>query len=411
VYPEVSETAMPTRPWIDRKSPEDPWANADCRTSALAIVARGDQIETVTPKEFRVRSQSRPGVVYRVAVTRGKWSCECPWVEYGRQGYWRKGDCIHIIAARIRCGFQEAAQRPEVGATCDRCHSSDVKHAGVRKNRSGPVQRYACRACGFWFSGREGYHKRRADPDMIAKALDLYFRGVSFRQIAEHFLQAYALKVSPMTVYRWVTHFGRLTAEWMDRQGATVGQKWNVDETVVSVDGDKRWVWNVMDAETRFLLATHVSKNRSMANTRAPFEKAKRATDVRPTEVRSDGMPAYPEAIKREFGRYRRPGDDPKRYGAGCRSMWTPHRVVPSIRAPDSNNLVERLNGSEKDRIRPMRGFDTMTGTSDLMEGYRAHYNLVRTHLALGRTPGEVAGLGEIAGFRWRTIIDLALRR
>ena len=88
---------------------------------------------------------------------------------------------------------------------------------------------------------------------MIAKALDLYFRGVSFRQVADHFAQAYGLKVSPMTVYRWVTESSQLAGEWLNAQGAKVGERWNVDETVVSVDGDKHWVWNVMDSETRFL--------------------------------------------------------------------------------------------------------------------------------------------------------------
>jgi len=43
----------------------------DSRTPALAIVARGNQIETVTPAEFSVRSQSRPGVSYKVTVSRG----------------------------------------------------------------------------------------------------------------------------------------------------------------------------------------------------------------------------------------------------------------------------------------------------------------------------------------------------
>ncbi|EQD78665.1 Integrase catalytic region, partial [mine drainage metagenome] len=173
----------------------------------------------------------------------------CPfWLE-GRGG---NGECIHIVAARIRCGFQESAKTPETGVVCERCRSADVVRDGVRKNKSGPVTRYVCRACGANFSGKEGYHKRRSNPEMIAKALDLYFRGVSFRQVADHFAQAYGLKVSPMTVYRWVTEYSRLAGEWLNAQGAKVGDKWNVDETMVSIDGDKHWVWNVMDAETRF---------------------------------------------------------------------------------------------------------------------------------------------------------------
>ena len=379
----------------------------DSRTPALAIVARGNQIETVTPSEFAVRSQSRPGVTYKVTVSRARWACECP--------FWAKdlggSDCIHILAARIRCGFQETAQVPETGVVCETCRSSNVVKFGVRKNKSGPVARRLCRTCGATFTGREGYHKRRASPEMIAKALDLYFRGVSLRQVADHFAQAYGLKVSRMTVYRWVVRYSQEASRWLKMQEVKVGEKWNVDETVVSVDGDKRFVWNVMDAETRFLLATHVSENRSMTNTRMPLKLAKLQARATPTEIRSDGMSSYPAAILKEYGRRRREGDAPRDWKDARKAIFTPHRVVPSIRAAESNNLVERLHGSEKDRIRPMRGFDTMQGTSALMEGYRVHYDLVRTHLALGTTPGVAAGMPEIAGFKWAEILRMATNR
>jgi transposase-like protein len=376
----------------------------DQRTPALAIVARGDQIETLSPSEFRVHSQSRPGVSYLVSVERGKWRCECAF--FGETGQ----PCIHILSVRFRAGFQ-APKDPETSPPCAKCGSGDVEHSGVRQNKSGPVRRFRCRGCGFFFSGREGYHKRRADPELIAKALDLYFRGVSLRQIASHFEQAYGLRLSPMTVYRWIVHYGRLASEWLDAQKAKVGDKWHVDETMVSVDGEKRWVWNVMDSETRFLLATAVSKARSVRETRVPLHKAKEAAKALPREVLTDGMPAYPEAVKRELGRLGVRGEERLTRKIHTGKLYSPHRRVPSIRAPDSNNLVERLHGSEKDRIRPMRGFDTMRGTAALMDGYRVHYNLVRDHITLGTTPGMAAGLPEIGGFRWRFILDMATRR
>jgi len=51
------------------------WQNA--RTPALAIVARGDQIQTVSSTEYIVRSQSKLGTTYHVTVTRDRWECEC----------------------------------------------------------------------------------------------------------------------------------------------------------------------------------------------------------------------------------------------------------------------------------------------------------------------------------------------
>jgi putative transposase len=383
---------MPTQP------------GSDSRTPALAIVARGDQIEPLSPSEWKVHSQSKPGIVYDVRVARGRFSCTC---EFGVE---TKRECIHQKAVKVRAGLMEAKPTVDERPACESCCSGDVMLSGKRRNKSGAIRRYRCRTCGAYFTGRDGFQKRRADPDVIAKALDLYFRGVSLRQVAAHLEQAYGLTLSPMTVYRWITHYSGLATEWMDSQKAKVGDHWNLDETMVNVDGQKEWVWNLMDAQTRYLLVSHVSRTRTMAHTRATLRKATEVTDVRPVEIRTDGMPAYPVAIRKEFGRYRKPGDPVSSLkNKGSKAIWTPHRVVPSIRAAESNNLVERLNGSQRDRTKTMRGFDNERGTTDLMAGWRVHHNLIRDHLSLGTTPGVAAGIPELQGFRWRALLDLAV--
>jgi transposase-like protein len=381
-------------------SPE-PWK--DERTPALAIVARGDQIETVAPTVYSVRSQSHPETAYKVRVEKGRWLCECRFhIETGGSA------CIHILAVKFREGFTETAKGlPETNPPCEVCHSRNVVGDGKRLNKSGPVAKFRCRACGACFSGKEGFHNRRSNPEMIAKALDLYFRGVSLRQVAAHFGQAYGLRLSPMTVYRWVTHYSALAAEWMNKQGAKVGDLWHVDERVVNVNGEHHYLWNVMDSDTRFLLASRISKGRGVPEARAAFRQAKVATEVRPTEIRSDGFGAYPPAIKKEFGHRL----------AGKAARWAetayhnPHRVVPSIRAPESNNILERLNGTSKDRTKTMRAYDNDGGAAALSVGWQVHYNLVRDHLALGTTPGVAAGIAPLPGFRWRELIEMATRQ
>ena len=250
----------------------EPWT--DSRTPALAIVARGDQIQTTAPAEYVVRSQSRPDVSYKVTVLRERWSCECPFYAEAKQS------CVHILSVRFREGFKTGpVVAPPTNPGCERCHSGDVILSGKRRNKSGVVGRFLCKTCGFRFTGRDGFQRRRADPEKIALALDLYFRGMSVRKVGDHLAQVYGLKVSAATVYNWIAHFSKVAAEWMDRQGASVGERWHVDETVVSINGQRSYVWNVLDAETRFLLSTHVSRDRSMADTRAPLHKAKEVAD------------------------------------------------------------------------------------------------------------------------------------
>lgn len=48
-----------------------------------------------------------------------------------------------------------------------------------------------------------------------------------------------------------------------------------MEETVVNVDGERRYLWNVMDAQTRFLLATHI-RGRGASGTRAARSRRRR---------------------------------------------------------------------------------------------------------------------------------------
>jgi|HubBroStandDraft_1064217.scaffolds.fasta_scaffold00502_5 transposase-like protein len=41
-----------------------------------------------------------------------------------------------------------------------------------------------------------------------------------------------------MTVFRWVTHYSKLAAGWMDAQGARTSERWHIDDTVVNVNGN-----------------------------------------------------------------------------------------------------------------------------------------------------------------------------
>ncbi len=68
----------------------------DMRAPALAIVARGDQIEAASPVDWTVRSQSDPSKAYRVSVRRDRWMCECAYFTDAA------AFCIHILAVRFQ---------------------------------------------------------------------------------------------------------------------------------------------------------------------------------------------------------------------------------------------------------------------------------------------------------------------
>jgi len=369
----------------------------DQKTPALAIVARGDQIQTIEPNyRYKVQSQSNPQKYYDVVKNENQYYCTC---EHHKQ---TKRHCIHILAVKFQNTLKDTKETVlNDNVKCVKCGSNNTVKNGTRKNKSGIINRYLCKNCGYRFTDNNGFKKRRNEPEKIALALDLYFRGLSVRKIAEHFQQVYNLKISHMTVYRWLVDYSKIASEWMDKQNIPTGETWHIDETVLDVGGEKCFLWNVLDSESRYLLATNVSKGRSLQDARKPIQKAKKATKDRPKEVLTDKLPCYNKAVRKELGRY---GVE------GTHGYWSPHKRVPSIRAKTSNNRIERFHGTEKERTKVMRGFDNPNGCANLIEGFRVHYNLVKSHQALGCTPSEVTGKLGIDGFRWYSILKNATK-
>lgn len=76
-------------------------------------------------------------------------------------------------------------------------------------------------------------------------------------------------------------------------------------------------------------------------------------------------------------------------YGADSKHIVT----TPFTEADQSTNLIERWNGTLKDRLKPMRGMDrSSTNFQVILDGFVFYYNYLRPHSALdGRTPAEAA--------------------
>jgi transposase-like protein len=75
-----------------------------------------------------------------------------------------------------------------------------------------------------------------------------------------------------------------------------------------------------------------------------------------------------------------------------------------------TNNRVERLNGTLRERVKVQRGWKSMK--TPIAEGLRIHYNFVKPNEALqGRTPAEAAGIGVEGENKWMELIRKALNK
>ena len=166
---------------------------------------------------------------------------------------------------------------------------------------------------------------------------------------------------------------------------------WHVDEMMIKNGGKWNWLWNVMDEKSRFLIANKISRKREVADARQVLAKARDKAGMRPNYVVTDGLKVYGEAIRKELRTMNSP-----------RNM---HKRLPSIRGIPNNNLVERLQGTVRERDKVLRGLKNED--SPIIDGFRNYYNYIRPHQALdGRTPAEVANTYlSLDGNKWLGLI------
>ena len=81
----------------------------------------------------------------------------------------------------------------------------------------------------------------------------------------------------------------------------TTGDSWVADALVANVGGKKYWLFNVMDYETRFVLAAYLSPVRTTRATATAISLARERAENAPNEIKTDGLRYYREALPRAF--------------------------------------------------------------------------------------------------------------
>jgi transposase-like protein len=356
------------------------------------IATKPNQVKRIDENWYQVKAQSlEKESWYDVVITEKGLVCDCPDFQ------WRQHKCKHVYAVQFSIELREKVKQQKVTIqpieinSCLFCKSENIKKFGIRHNKSGDIQRFICSNCNKTFSINIGFEKMQSNPQAITSAMQLYFSGTSLRGV-QKFLRLQGAEVSHVTIYNWIKKYTKLMEEYLGKITPNVSNQWRADEIYMMIKGDLKYLFALMDDETRFWIAQEVADKKEGADACGLFRKGKEVTKRSPKVIITDGLRSYHDAYKKELWTMNKQ----------TRPVHIRHIAISGDR---NNNMMERLNGEIRDREKVVRGLKKTD--SPLLRGYQIYHNYVRPHMGLnGDTPADKCGIDVKGTNKWLTIIQ-----
>jgi len=259
---------------------------------------------------------------------------------------------------------------------CKYCQSENV----VKHGKANGKQRYLCKDCGHKFIEGSDFPRMRTKSRIISASIDMYFEGLSVRKIQTQIEKLYGVSISQVTVMNWTMKYSALVSKYVETLNPQLLGVYHVDETAIKCSGIQKWFWEIIDEQTKFLVAGHLSASRTTEDAVRLFEKSVKVAKRKPVSIYCDGLPAYVDGYNKVFYTMKKEGRPELIRRVGIRNIH-------------NQNAVERLHGTLKDRIKPTRGLKGEETVRTLLEGWVVHYNYVRKHQTLKMTPAQASGI------------------
>lgn len=224
--------------------------------------------------------------------------------------------------------------------------------------------------------GKTNFKRLRFPIFVVMQALMLFYVANSpARKISRFLFLAFNIKVSHVTICKWVKCFAPIFQQKSFDFNSDLdfnSDEWHIDETVIKVNGQKFWVWFVIDSETRFIISFHISQLRSEENAAITLFNASKSG--KPSSIVSDRLPGYNISVKSAF-------PDLK------------HIKVQSFADDITNNLIESFNKTFKSWYKSKLGFKSFNSANNMIFMFVYFYNFIIPHSSLSNlSPAQVAG-------------------
>jgi len=142
------------------------------------------------------------------------------------------------------------------------------------------------------------YAGYRFPADVISHAVWLYFRFPLSLRMVDELLAARGIIVSYETVRQWGLKFGQSFANQIRRRLPAAGDKWHMDEVVITIAGVKHWLWRAVD-QTGMVLDMLVQSRRDTQAAKRLLRKLLKKQTRPPRVMITDKLASY-GAAKRE---------------------------------------------------------------------------------------------------------------
>ena len=195
------------------------------------------------------------------------------------------------------------------------------------------------------------YKRHRFPPQIIAHAVWLYFRFPLSLRLVEEMLRERGIVVSYETIRRWAIKFGEDYARRLRRKSPSRRDIWRLDEVVITINGEKRWLWRAVDQEG-YVLDEIVQARRDTKAAKRLLMRLLRKQGRHPKRIITDKLRSY-AAAKRT--------------------------VMPDLERRSHNGLNNRAENSHvplRKQERLMQGFRSWSGLLRFVPIFSAVRNL-----------------------------------
>jgi transposase-like protein len=267
--------------------------------------------------------------------------------------------------------------------TCKLCGSENVIRFGHYKG----IQRWKCKDCRHKFADNNALPGMRIPYGRVATAIGAYYEGRSLSSIPEVMYQLCGSFVTKASIDKWVNRFSKLAIAEAGKTKITVGDTWLASENAIKVCGRSFWVIDIIDMETKFLLATRLSYGRAIGDIEYVMEAARDKAGKIPVRIFTSDWKGYSNGIEIAYG-----GD-------------VEHILnISSESHTGFGRLAEYWHNTLKARNKVLGRLKNDTHAQLVLDGWLVHYNYFCIQEALnGRTPAEVAR----SHFKYHNWLDL----